>query len=1633
MKLETWNLKLGLLCLGLAGSCRAESYSWTNTVSGDWSVAGNWTNESGSAVAPASGGQANYSLSFNKAGTYTSIHDLNNGFLLNQLTVGGPTLTLAGNVLMFTNNVADLPQINQNGSSTLTISNSLSLAANTTLGGAGSGQVILRGLISGSGSLTKTNAGQLTLYALTNTYSGGTIINTGAVLCGNTANYLFGSGRVTVNPGAKLNLNGNNNITNALTLNAATVVNGNSFSANWNGPITLDATSSFDLGTTGNMTLGGKISGAGGVTKRGTVQGPLVITGSNSFTGPVFVNAGVLKVASLNSVIGGTATSNLGAPVDADSGTISLGSGSTAGTLLYYGAGETSDRVLKLAGTTGGAILSQGGTASGIPATRGTSGLLKFSSNVSVPGIDGVDNRKTLTLTHATDENTGGTPGQGEISGIIGDSLLGNAGQRGTSVTKAGVGTWILSGTNTYSGVTRIQTGTLAFTRADALGTNALDITDGAKAQLDYIGTRQVGTLTFNAGASQPSGTYGSSSSLATVKDDAHFSGLGTVTVGAIATPTTTTLALTSGTNPGVAGALLTFTATVTGATPTGYVIFYDGLTTLGSNTLNGSSQATISISTLAGGTHTLTALYVGSAGNASSASAPLSQNVTEARPSTTTTVARTGGANPSAKGAAVTFTATVAGASPSGTMTFYDGTSPLGTATLNGSHQASLTVTSLATGWHAITARYAGDMNNAPSASTPPLVQTVNPPAGNGKLKVFILAGQSNMVGKGNVENGRDPNNLAVLNIAGGLGSLRNMLNTQPDKYAYLADPDNPIAGGSPGWMTRPDVWITYYGGAAWDITPPASTPPYYIAKRKGNLDANFGENAANGLIGPEYGFGLTVGSQLDDQVLIIKYAHGGRSLAVDFRPPTSVLNAGGTVGPCYSEMIGVVHQVLDNIATEFPAYAGGGYEVIGLGWHQGWNDRINASYVAEYETNMVNLIKDLRVEFAAPNMRVSIANTGMANADSDVKAINLITAQGNVANPTLHPELAGTVATVDTRPFDLGTLRGASGEGFHWNWSGESYFKIGESMGQAMMALLGSSQEAANTLVNVGALDITTNAATLTASLSCTGTNVDVRAYWNTVNGGTDAVLWTNSVFVGSYTNITATNVSVRVTGLAPNTSYFFTFRATNATGTLWAPEAFGFNTLALPTFPPVIAGSAVTNVVMSEDSSPVPFSLTLHASDSDGDPLTWSISTNALHGTATASGTGASKEIGYTPIANYSGIDSFAVQVSDGQGGTDTITVNVTVQPVNDAPTTNGISTVQTVSDLDINGKQAVTLDASAASDVDGSIVSYTWSEGAVQLATGRVATVEFAVGVHTVTLTLQDDGGALSTVSLTITVTALTTFLSEDFEHEWADNALATTTNGWSSSGGMDRSTITNPAVAYAPLPLGVPFPLAYNHTASRRMLKVNTQGDSLVTPLLEAGFSNAHVYVDMMVKFGICADVPVAVSNDVSAKASVFLLAEGGNTNLVVLHGQKAAEGFGAPAFTPVEGRFDPDAWYRLTVTLDATTNNGGAEAFCVMLNGEPLVSPAAYSDTWKTQIFGASHAPDGGNWFLSASRRLGSSGTNLTTFTGLTFDGEGFVDDLVVTPYQPALAQGTVIMLALSTGSSGMLEERMSY
>jgi hypothetical protein len=137
-----------------------------------------------------------------------------------------------------------------------------------------------------------------------------------------------------------------------------------------------------------------------------------------------------------------------------------------------------------------------------------------------------------------------------------------------------------------------------------------------------------------------------------------------------------------SSTNPSTFGQSVTFTATVTGliVTPTGTVTFKDGATTLGIGSLNGSGQATFSTGALSAGDHSITAVYGGDLLYNPSTSSVLTQTVNQA--SSTTSVSSS--ANPSSFGQSVTFTATVTGSGATGTVTFKDGATTLGTGTLS-------------------------------------------------------------------------------------------------------------------------------------------------------------------------------------------------------------------------------------------------------------------------------------------------------------------------------------------------------------------------------------------------------------------------------------------------------------------------------------------------------------------------------------------------------------------------------------------------------------------------------------------------------------------------------------------------------------------------------------------------------------------------------------------------------------------------------------------------------------------------------------------------------------------------------------------------------------------------------------
>jgi hypothetical protein len=186
----------------------------------------------------------------------------------------------------------------------------------------------------------------------------------------------------------------------------------------------------------------------------------------------------------------------------------------------------------------------------------------------------------------------------------------------------------------------------------------------------------------------------------------------------------TTTTTLTSTPNPSTFGQSVTLTATVTSAgsiTPNGTVTFKQGTTTLGSGTLNSGGQASLNTTKLAVGTDSLTAVYAGNSNFAGSTSPVLKQVVNKA----STTTALTSTPNPSTFGQKVTLTATVTPNTATGSVTFKDGTTTLGTGTL-AAGKAKFSTTGLSKGAHSITAVYGGSKNYLGSTS-PVLTQTVN------------------------------------------------------------------------------------------------------------------------------------------------------------------------------------------------------------------------------------------------------------------------------------------------------------------------------------------------------------------------------------------------------------------------------------------------------------------------------------------------------------------------------------------------------------------------------------------------------------------------------------------------------------------------------------------------------------------------------------------------------------------------------------------------------------------------------------------------------------------------------------------------------------------------------------------
>jgi len=212
------------------------------------------------------------------------------------------------------------------------------------------------------------------------------------------------------------------------------------------------------------------------------------------------------------------------------------------------------------------------------------------------------------------------------------------------------------------------------------------------------------------------------------------------VTTAPVATTTTVT---SNPVSPVVAGTSVTFTATITPAsgstgTPTGSVTFLDGATALGTGSLNGTT-ATFATSALSTGSHSITAVYAGDTNFTGSTSGAYALTITAPAPIATTTTL-TSSATTATVGTALTFTAQVTPASgattPTGTVTFTDGSTTLGTIALSSGRTVFITTT-LAVGTHSITASYTATPSFAASVSSVVSVTVIAAPVPDFSISV--------------------------------------------------------------------------------------------------------------------------------------------------------------------------------------------------------------------------------------------------------------------------------------------------------------------------------------------------------------------------------------------------------------------------------------------------------------------------------------------------------------------------------------------------------------------------------------------------------------------------------------------------------------------------------------------------------------------------------------------------------------------------------------------------------------------------------------------------------------------------------------------------------------------------------
>jgi len=459
------------------------------------------------------------------------------------------------------------------------------------------------------------------------------------------------------------------------------------------------------------------LAGPGTPVNAGTTFTMMATLSSNGVapTGPLTLHNGAATLAMLTVAANGTFTfSNISLPAgtyqltavyggDANNAAVT----SAPVTVTVQLTPTTTSLISSINPATLGQSVTFTATASG--GTPLPTGSIKFMDGATLLGTSpvgggGVATFTTSTLTFGTHAIT--AVYQGDVDHAVSTSATLNeqivqasAASLSSSLNPSIFGANVVFTVKVTGVGSLVPTGTVTF--KDGAATLGMETLDGTG-----TGTLQTSSL-----------AVGSHSISVSYSGDSDYSTASTSLIQTVQSATTQ-VTLAASANPATYATPVTFTATITdnGGIATGSVTFTDGGTAIGTGLLNASGVATLTLSTLAPGPHAIVANYAGNSNIGASSSTPVMLSVKEV-----TSVALASSANPAMTLSSVVLTATVSNegvGEATGTVTFTDGSTQLGTAVLNANGVASLTVPSLAAGNHPLLASYAGDTENFASTS---------------------------------------------------------------------------------------------------------------------------------------------------------------------------------------------------------------------------------------------------------------------------------------------------------------------------------------------------------------------------------------------------------------------------------------------------------------------------------------------------------------------------------------------------------------------------------------------------------------------------------------------------------------------------------------------------------------------------------------------------------------------------------------------------------------------------------------------------------------------------------------------------------------------------------------------------